>query len=176
MKKIAVILCLLIGQFAYAQAPTSSKETVQNKMKALDWLTGKWKGEGWMSFGPDQKHTFTQTENIQFKLDNTVLLIEGNGKNSNRTVHDALALMTYDVQDNNYTFHSYTGEGRHQTDANVTVGDKKMIWQMDNNPERLIRYTIQLNEKNQWHEIGEMSSDQGKSWNKFFEMTLNKMK
>lgn len=176
MRKIAFILCLLLSHVAFAQAPTSPKETVQDKMKAMDWLTGKWKGDGWMSFGPNQKHTFTQTENIQYKLDNTVLQIEGQGKNGNRTVHDALALMTYDAQDDNYTFHSYTAEGRHQTDANVTVEDKKMVWQMDSNPDRWIRYTIKLNEKNQWHEIGEMSTDKGQNWNKFFEMTLNKVK
>ena len=129
-----------------------------------------------MSFGPDQKHTFTQTEDIKYRLDNTILQIEGQGKNGNKIIHDALALMTYDVKDDKYTFHSYTAEGRHQTDAKVTVGDKQMTWQMDSNPNRWIKYTIRLNEKNQWHEIGEMSTDNGQTWNKFFEMTLDKVK
>ncbi|MEJ8803890.1 hypothetical protein [Pontibacter sp. H249] len=176
MKKIAFILCLLLSQLASAQVPASPKPTVQEKMKALNWITGKWQGQGWMSYGPNQKHTFTQTEDIQYKLDNTVMQIEGLGKKDGKTIHDALALMTYDINKGAYTFHSYTSEGRYQTDADVTVEDKKFIWQMNNNPNRQIRYTIWLDDKNQWQEIGEMSTDKGQTWNKFFEMTLEKVK
>ncbi|MFD2512254.1 hypothetical protein ACFSRY_00125 [Pontibacter locisalis] len=174
MKKLAFILCtFLLSSFANAQA--SLKPTVQEKMEALEWVTGKWQGSGWISFGPNQKHTFTQTEDISYKLDNTVLQIEGLGRNGNDTIHNALALMTYDHGKNAYTFHSYTSEGRFQTNADVTVADRKFIWQMNNNPNRKIRYTIWLDDKNQWQEIGEMSTD-GQNWNKFFEMTLKKVK
>lgn len=174
MKNLLFILCLLLSQVALAQAPNSPKATVQEKMEALNWITGKWQGQGWMSFGPEQKHTFTQTEDIRYKLDNTVLQIEGLGKNNNRTIHDALALMTYDAARGQYTFHSYTAEGRHQTDAAVTVEDKKFTWQMNSGPNRKIRYTIWLDEQNRWQEIGETSSD-GQTWSKFFEMTLTKV-
>lgn len=176
MKNVVFILCLFISSLALAQAPASPKATVQEKMKAFDWITGKWQGQGWISMGPGQKHTFTQTEQVQYKLDNTLLQIEGQGKNGDQTIHDALALITYDAGKGNYTFHSYTAEGRFQTNADVTVEDKKFIWQMNGNPSRRIRYTIWLNDKKQWEEIGEMSTDNGQTWTKFFEMKLDKVK
>lgn len=37
-----------------------------------------------------------------------------------------------------------------------------------------IRYTIVLNDKGEWFEIGERSTD-GVAWTKFFEMTLQKV-
>lgn len=36
-----------------------------------------------------------------------------------------------------------------------------------------IRYTMDLTDAGEWHEIGERSSD-GTKWEKFFEMTLRK--
>ncbi|WP_439882646.1 hypothetical protein ACSX1A_05635 [Pontibacter sp. MBLB2868] len=175
MKNLAFIFCMLFSTLAFAQAPASPKPTVQEKMQALNWLTGKWQGQGWMSYGPNQKQTFDQTENIQYKLDNTLLQIEGLGKNGNRTIHDALALVSYNINTGKYTFNSYTAEGR-QTSADATVENKKLIWQMEAGPNRKIRYTIWLDDKNQWQEIGEMSTDNGQNWNKFFEMTLQKVK
>ena len=35
-----------------------------------------------------------------------------------------------------------------------------------------VRFTIRFDEK-RWHEVGEMSAD-GKTWNKFLEMTLER--
>jgi hypothetical protein len=37
-----------------------------------------------------------------------------------------------------------------------------------------VRFTIQFDEK-RWHEVGEVSTD-GKTWNKFLEMTLERQK
>jgi hypothetical protein len=39
------------------------------------------------------------------------------------------------------------------------------------NPGMRIRYTIRLDDKGRWFEIGERSTD-GATWTKFFEMTL----
>jgi hypothetical protein len=47
-----------------------------------------------------------------------------------------------------------------------------MTWSMAVSP-RQMRYKISLNEKDQWSEIGESSTD-GKRWEQFFAMTLNK--
>jgi hypothetical protein len=38
-----------------------------------------------------------------------------------------------------------------------------------------MRFTVRLNEKGQWFEVGEFSRD-GKAWQKFFEMTLERVK
>jgi hypothetical protein len=38
-----------------------------------------------------------------------------------------------------------------------------------------MRYTITLNDRGQWFEIGEISCD-GKEWSKVFEMTLERVK
>jgi hypothetical protein len=62
-----------------------------------------------------------------------------------------------------------------QIQADVEVQDKKMVWQLPL-ASTLLRYTITLNEKGQWHQIGEGSGDAGQNWTLFFESKLNPVK
>jgi hypothetical protein len=59
-----------------------------------------------------------------------------------------------------------------QIQADVEVQDKKMIWRLPV-ASTLIRYTITLNEKGQWHQTGEGSGDAGQNWPLFFESKLS---
>jgi hypothetical protein len=47
-----------------------------------------------------------------------------------------------------------------------------MIWRIQI-PGNIIRYTIQLNEKGQWHQVGEGSADEGKVWKTFIKFPIN---
>jgi hypothetical protein len=55
------------------------------------------------------------------------------------------------------------------------VGVNTLEWGLQISERGRIRYTIELNEKGQWFEVGEMTQD-GQKWNKFFEMTLQRQK
>lgn len=179
MKRIAVLfVTLLIPFVALAQSAGTSSAA---EMKKLDFLTGDWKGEGWIEMGPNGRSTFKQTETVQSKLNGTVVIIEGLGKGKlavtgqEGIVHHALAVISYDSQANKYLLRAHRADGNF-VDADVTVETNKLVWGF-REPQRNIeiKYTIKLDDAGQWFEIGEFSMD-GKTWRKFFEMTLRRAK
>jgi hypothetical protein len=139
----------------------------------LDRTVGTWHGTGWMMLGPSQRAEFNQTEIIEKKLDDTLLLIQGNGRaeqDPNRVVHDALAVMSYDPAKKQYLFSTYAN-GRH-LEVPAEVNEKGFIWGFDM-PYGRVRFTLEFS-ADTWHEIGEISRDGGKTWMRNFEMTLTK--
>ncbi|MEK7732277.1 MAG: hypothetical protein AAB363_10515, partial [Planctomycetota bacterium] len=63
--------------------PAPAIEGVE-RMKSVAFLVGEWAGEGWVSMGPQQRHTLRVTESVRVKAGGRVLLVEGlgNGKRS----------------------------------------------------------------------------------------------
>lgn len=139
----------------------------QLEISKLEFLVGEWQGSGWMMGQDRQRHEFDQTENIQFKLDNTLLLIEGLGTSQGQTIHNALAIVSFNTAENNYLFTSYLANGR-KGEFKAELEDEKFTWF----PRENTRYVIEINDAGQWFEVGEFNR-QG-NWYKFFEMTLNK--
>jgi hypothetical protein len=90
------------------------------------------------------------------------------------TIFQNIGVLGYDASQTKYTLQAYTKE-RTQIDADVEAQDKEMIWRVQT-PSHSIRYTIKLNEKGQWHQIGEVSTDAGQNWKPFFESTLSRLK
>ncbi|MEP7337072.1 MAG: hypothetical protein ABI977_04960 [Acidobacteriota bacterium] len=178
-KKIILVLGLLLMPIA-ALAQTQNTSSAA-EMKKLEFLTGDWKGEGWIDMGPGGRSTFKQTEAVQSKLNGTVIIVEGLGtgklasSGQEGVVHNALAVISYDSSAKKFLFRAFRADGNY-IDANVTMGEKGLIWGF-RNPQQggEIRYTIKLTDAGQWLEIGEFSTD-GKQWRKFFEMTLQRVK
>lgn len=61
----------------------------------------------------------------------------------------------------------------HYVDSVAECRDGVMTWSLPARPSAVIRYTISLNPKGQWHEIGTMTG-QGQAGQQMFEMTLDK--
>jgi hypothetical protein len=173
---LLLLLTAATGLGQDAKAPAVQQEA----MKKLSFLTGEWKGESWTEFVPRQRHTSTGTETVQSKLGGLLLVIEGvhrrkgDGKEPGKVVHGAFGVVSYDEKAKRYRFQAYTNRGNY-TEAEAKVGDKKLEWGFRIPQFGDVRYTIALNEKGQWFEIGEVSTD-GKQWRKFFEMTLARVK
>jgi len=169
---LAITLCALSAIAAQPPKPTAQLQA----MSKLDWLVGDWKGEGWVEFAPGERRTFAQTENVQRKAGGTVITVEGHGTTSygvtNTPIHDAFAVISFDPATHKYRWRSHTEKG-YASDLEPTVGERTFQWALDVPNMGTTRYTIVLNEKGEWFEIGEMSRD-GKTWRKFFEMTLRK--
>ena len=133
MKKL-ITLALLILFYWSVKAQLSVSPDHQAQMGKLDFLTGSWTGEGWIQMGPQGKEDFTQTEQIQKKLDGTLLMIEGLGKSKGseeKVVHNAFAIISYDQQNGSYRFQSYLADGRQveggaQVDGDTLFGDLKL--------------------------------------------------
>jgi Protein of unknown function (DUF1579) len=160
----------------FAAEQPSSTDSQLREMKKLDWLVGQWKGTGWMQMGPQGRREFTITETIQRKLDGLVLVIEGKGKSKEdgSSVHTALAFVSYDEGAKTFRWRAFTAEGQ-QTDTVAKVGTNTLEWGLEIPQRGRMRYTIKRNEKGEWFEVGEMTQD-GQTWQKFFEMTLQRQK
>lgn len=168
MKNLLLIILgiVLFSGTAFSQSYETDKES-QEAMSKLAFIEGNWKGEGWMMRQDGKKHPFTQTEKISFKLDGTALLVEGLGKEGEKIIHNALAVITYDKTKGHYNFNSRLANGM-GGNFKAELIDNKLHWYPNEN----IKYIISLNEKGQWHEVGKIK--RGEEWFQFFEMTLDK--
>jgi hypothetical protein len=172
---VALVALVTLASSAYAQMQPPPLE----EMKKFDFIVGDWEGTGWMAFGPNQREDSRVVEHAEYKLDGAVLVIEGIGRAggpgtaSERIVHNALGVVSFDRAKGDYTMRAYRADGQF-IDAWIKPGEGGLTWGFDIPGMGAMRYTMRINEKGQWHEIGEMSRDSGATWNQFFEMTLDK--
>jgi hypothetical protein len=169
MKTIVTLLLLSLLSFSVTLGQMLETDSIsQAEISRLGFMVGKWKGSGWIMGRDQQQQNFEQTEDVQFKLDQTLLLIEGLGKSDGRVSHSALAVVSFNKQDKHYNFQSYLADGRSGNLKAELIGEKLYWYPMDN-----IRYLIYINDEGQWHETGEMNRNG--QWFQFFEMTLEKL-
>ena len=170
-----ILLCLSLPVL-----PQTSISIQRDEVKKLAFMVGQWKGAGWLEYAPGQRSAFVITETIQSKLDGLALLIEGvgkrkiDGKGEGDTIHQALAVLSYDDKARRYRFLTHTAEGRY-ADADVKLIEGGWQWGLQFPGGMAIRYTIKIAGKDEWHEIGERTTD-GKTWQQFHEMTLERQK
>ena len=177
---VAVLfLAAVVGTSPGQPQPPTAPAGQRDAMKKLDFLIGQWKGEGWMEFAPGQRRTFKGNESVQSKLDGLLLAVEGvhyagaGDKGQQVVVHSAFAVVSYDDKAKRYRFQAFTGRGTYE-DAEAKVSDGQLVWGMKIPQFGDVRYTIKLDDKGRWLEIGEVSRD-GNTWRKYFEMTLQRV-
>ena len=153
----SILFCVLFINLAFAQYIDSLQV---NKMKKVQWLVGKWEGEGWMMFGPEEKHTFSQTETVTSKLNGLLLAIEGLGivgtteAVQSKIIHNAFAVLSYDSENQKFKMRAHKADGAF-TEADAIVDDKgNFIWGFSHPYAGELRFTIKQNDKGQWYEIG----------------------
>lgn len=159
-------ICLLASKPSTLLAQQEIDKLSVEMLKKLDFITGKWSGSGWIIDQEGIKREFSQTENIQYKINGTALLIEGEGKAQGKIIHSAMAIVTYNKEKGSYDFRSYLFTGR-STLFTGEIIDNKFYWY----PTESSRYIIGLNEKGQWYETGEIKRNG--EWIQFFEMVLD---
>jgi len=149
-------------------------------MKKVAFLAGKWTGEVRFQIGKDAAKTIQQTEDIRFRLNGVVLLIEGTGvgklprSDKEGVVFNALATMSYDTEAKKFLMRAYTMDGG-MVDPDVTVSDSGIVWQFAPPKSKVqVRFTITVT-GDTWVETGETSFD-GKTWNKYLDMKLKRVK
>ncbi|MET0754165.1 MAG: hypothetical protein ABWZ66_12365 [Pyrinomonadaceae bacterium] len=172
---LAFICSVLSVSSIFAQADKDAQqkqtEAQRTEMKKLDAMVGQWKGSGWIEQGKG-KETFTGTENIQRKLGGLALLVEGIFVDKQDVViHETLAVLSYNSAAKDYDFNTFLISGRKGAYKLKAEGEG-WIWGFTF-PGGEIRYHIKLT-SDTWHETGEISMDEGKTWRSFFEMTLKK--
>ncbi len=102
-KIITFALCSFLLSQTFAQS-TETDKISQSEISKLNFITGHWEVQGWMMGADGKKSEFEQTEKIQFKLDSTAILIEGLGKYKGKIIHNAMAIVSFNKENNDYTF------------------------------------------------------------------------
>jgi hypothetical protein len=175
-----ILLLILIVGAAPCLGQDPNVATVQREaMAKLEFLKGQWKGESWREFLAGQRTKAQGTETVEGRLDGLILIVEGvhrrlSADQVGEVDHQAFAVISYDEKEKRYRFQAYTGRGGY-IDGKAKVTDKRLEWGFRISENTEMRYTITLNDRGQWFEIGEISRD-GKEWNKVFEMTLERVK
>lgn len=169
---LATTLALLAPTVGLAQPP--QPPTAQIEAVAALGMVGDWAGTGWIEMGPRGRFEFEQTENVELRAGDTVLLVEGRGTSTIEgrkvPIHDALGVISFDPATKKYRFLAFTGRGQHE-DTELTRAGDNLVWFIAG-PQGRIRFTITLT-ANSWREVGEVEREGG--WRPFMEMNLKRV-
>jgi hypothetical protein len=143
--------CMLAAQ----QPPSSSAVVQREAMKKLAFLAGRWSGPVSIVRGPGEPLRLTQTENVEYKLDGLVLLIEGKSTaGDGRAQFQALATIAFDDALHAYRFRAFN-DG-HYIDTELTVLADGFSWGFEAGPAHIAN-TMHLSSKNEWQETTEVT-------------------
>ena len=139
-----------------AAQPAASPVAVQHEaMQKLSFLAGHWSGPATSRRGPGEPLHVTQTEDIQFKLDGLVMLIEGKSTDADgKIVFSALATIAYDDASHTYRFRAYN-DG-HYLDTELSVPENGFSWSFDAGPAHIVN-TMRLTSKGEWNETTDVT-------------------
>jgi len=168
---IVLLVAVGVAGGLAAQPPGSAGDPGLVAMKAIGWLAGTWRGEGWMRRGPGEPQPFRSSETVVSRLDGRVLIVEGlhHDNVSGDVVHHALATISYDPSSGKYRFSSHLASGQ-SGEYEADLVDGKFVWGMEIPNHGRMRYAIHI-DGDRWHEIGEFSAD-GQEWHQSFQMDL----
>jgi hypothetical protein len=137
-----------------AQQPASNSADVQREaMRKLSFLAGHWSGPVNIVRGPGEALHLTQTEDVEYKLDGLVLLVEGKGTGADGKVQfSALATIAYDDASQTYRFRAY--HDGHYLDTELSVPANGFSWSFMAGPAHIVN-TMHLTGKGEWEEVTE---------------------
>jgi hypothetical protein len=148
-----VILCNLC--LAAQQPASNSVEAQRAAMRKLSFLAGHWSGPATVIPGPGEPLHLTQTEDVEYKLDGLVLLIEGKGTSPDgNAAFRGLATVAYDEASHSYRFRAY--HDGHYLDTELTVLTNGFSWGFTSGPAQIVN-TMHLTDKGQWSEVTDVT-------------------
>lgn len=147
-----VLFSLALG----AQQPSSNSPEIQREaMRKLAFLAGRWSGPVTIARGLGEPLHLTQTENVAYKLDGLVLLIEGTSTGAEGTApFQALATIAYDDATHTYRLRAY--HDGHYLDTELTALADGFSWGFQAGPAHVVN-TMHLTGKGQWQEATEVT-------------------
>ncbi|HBY63302.1 MAG TPA: hypothetical protein DEH78_26060 [Solibacterales bacterium] len=151
-RKLLVAL-LLLAPALTAQPGNPSAAAQKAALEKLKFLTGSWAGEATVSLGPGRPMQLRQTEEVQFKLDGLLLLIEGTGRDdTGKVVFNALAVVSFDAAAGVYRIRAWTGGNTVETELKVSAGGFE--WTTPQGPVTVV-HRMKIDEQGRWAETSE---------------------
>ena len=160
MKKLAS-LPFLFAIFAISccrpldsqQSPGGNVAAQHQAMQKLSFVVGHWSGPVTIVRGAREPLRLTQTEDVAYKLDGLVLLIEGQSTGADgKAAFAALATIAYDDASHSYRFRAYN-DG-HYLDTELSVSPDGFSWALTAGPAHVVN-TMHLTDKREWSEVTE---------------------
>jgi hypothetical protein len=151
--RILIAGCVLAVVTFGQQAPDTAAQ--REAMKKLSFLVGKWTGEASILSNPSGPFKVNQTEEVQYKLDGLILLIEGTGRNqkTGEIQFRALATVAYDDAARTYQFRAYN-DGRY-LDTEMKAPENGFEWGYKAGPVN-VRFVMHLDKNGDWVEVGDV--------------------
>jgi len=139
--------------FVAQQPVPNSVDAQREALRKLSFLAGHWSGPVTIVRGPGEPLHCTQTEDVEYKLDGLVLLIEGKSTSADgKVLFSALATIAYDDASHTYRLRAYN-DG-HYLDTELSVPGNGFSWSFTAGPAHIVN-TMQLTGKGQWDEVTE---------------------
>jgi hypothetical protein len=156
-----------------AQSEEATRAARAEMQKLIPLMQGKWTGTGMFRVSRETTVHTESEETIRPQLEGSALLIEGLHRDarSKVVVHHAMGLLAWDVGRGEYRMSTALSQGRTGYFPGRLEGST-FTWTMEAPGAPQTRYIIRLDPPGRWHEVGESSRDGGKTWFRFFEMTL----
>lgn len=146
---------LLCPRLSAHQSTPNGADSQREAMRKLSFLAGHWSGPVTISRGPGEPLHLTQTENVEYRLDGLVLLIEGKSTGPDGKVQfSALATIAYDETAHSYRFRAYN-DG-HYVDTELSVPASGFSWGFTAGPAHIVN-TMHLTDKGEWNEATEVT-------------------
>ena len=140
---------------AAQQPPSNSVEVQREAMAKLSFLAGHWSGPVNVVRGPGEPLHLIQTEDVAYKLDGLVLLIEGKSTSADgKVMFSAMATVAYDDDSHTYRFRAYH-EG-HYLDTELSVPANGFSWSFTAGPAHIVN-TMHLTGRGEWDEVTEVT-------------------
>lgn len=160
--RTALLAAILFGTLTGPATPQSRPDVAVHKtaMGKLGFLAGAWTGQATVTLGPGKPIAITQTERIEYKLDGTVLLVEGTGRDAGGVVvFSALATIAFDAPSNGYRIRAYR-EG-HDVDAELTLLDQGFEWSFTSGPVKVTN-RMHVDSSGRWSEVTDTQLPDGR--------------
>jgi hypothetical protein len=152
--RLVISVCALLTGTSFGQS-LPNLDGQRAAMRKLNFLVGKWSGEGVMTRGPGGPMKVTQTEDVQFKLDGLLLLIEGVLRDSTGlVVARSFSTISYDAAVSKYRIRSYDDGRYFEADFRITASGFEWVYEA-----RFLRVkdTALVNAVGEWAETRESS-------------------
>jgi hypothetical protein len=151
----AVFMILFISPLSAQQPASSSADVQREAMRQLSFLAGHWSGPATIVRGPGEALHLTQTEDVEYKLDGLVLLVEGKSTSADgKVAFGALATIAYDDASRTYRFRAY--HDGHYLDTELSVRANSFSWSFTDGRAHIVN-TMHLTGKREWNEVTEVT-------------------
>jgi hypothetical protein len=159
MKATALILLLgmVAAGMAQQQIQNPDLEKQRTAMKKLGFLTGTWSGEAHVQRGTGDPVTLAQTEEVQYKLDGLVLVIEGTGRTptDQTPALQALGIISYDDATETYHIRAWNDGRFLESEVQLLDDGKSLRWGFGVGEIRS-RSVLKIDKDGQWTEVAEI--------------------